>query len=155
MLCLPLIICLPESGPADAGGHEATKSDPLQKKTSCLVNNTKLNLVVRFQFQSSGECGVLFHCHCSHIHSDSEGYFLVWFYGTSTIVGYSMRDPFLYIYIKDMGFNLVWFHGISTIVGYLIPNPFLYIKTVQFQTIQISISTQFKCENSSISIYSV
>ena len=24
-------------------------------------------------------------------------------------------------------FGLVWFYGISTIVGYLIPNPFLYI----------------------------
>ena len=24
-------------------------------------------------------------------------------------------------------FSLVWFYGISTIVGYLMPNPFLYI----------------------------
>ena len=24
-------------------------------------------------------------------------------------------------------FSLVWFYGISTIVGYVIPNPFLYI----------------------------
>ena len=26
-----------------------------------------------------------------------------------------------------MWFSLVWFYGISTIVGYLMPNPFLYI----------------------------
>ena len=24
-------------------------------------------------------------------------------------------------------FGLVWFYGISTLVGYLMPNPFLYI----------------------------
>ena len=65
-------------------------------------------------------------------------------------------------------FGLVWFDGISTIVGYLMPNPFLYIKnisisnnsvqhkniflvytqlnvkTVLFQTIQLNISTQFR-----------
>ena len=39
------------------------------------------------------------------------------------------------------GFSLVWFYGTSTIIGYLTPNPFLYIKTVLFQTIQFSIST--------------
>ena len=40
--------------------------------------------------------------------------------------------------------DLVWFYGISTIVGYLMPNPFLYISTVLFQTFQFSISMQFK-----------
>ncbi len=30
------------------------------------------------------------------------------------------------------------FYGISTIAGYLMPNPFLYIKAVLFQTIQFS-----------------
>ena len=40
-------------------------------------------------------------------------------------------------------FGLVYFYGISTIVGYLMPNPFLYILTVLFQTIQFSISTVF------------
>ena len=30
---------------------------------------------------------------------------------------------------------LVWFYGTSTIVGYLMPYPFLYIQTVLFQTI--------------------
>ena len=29
---------------------------------------------------------------------------------------------------------LVWFHGTSTFVGYLMPNQFLYIQTVLFQT---------------------
>ena len=40
---------------------------------------------------------------------------------------------------------LVGFYGISTFVGYLTPNPFLS-KILLFQTIQFSISTQFKCE---------
>ena len=39
--------------------------------------------------------------------------------------------------------DLVWLYGISTIVGYLMPNPFLYIKTHPFQTIQFSISIVF------------
>ena len=39
--------------------------------------------------------------------------------------------------------KMVWFYGISIIVGYLMPNPFLYIKSILFQTIQFSISTQF------------
>ena len=47
------------------------------------------------------------------------------------------------------------FYGISTIVGYLMPNQFLYKWTVLLQTIQFSISTQFKRENISISNYSV
>ena len=38
---------------------------------------------------------------------------------------------------------MVWFYGMSTIVGYLMPNPFLYIWTVLFQIIQFSISTLF------------
>ena len=44
--------------------------------------------------------------------------------------------------------GLVWFvgfYGISTFVGYLMPNPFL-CKSVLFQTIQFSISTQFNCQ---------
>ena len=43
-------------------------------------------------------------------------------------------------------FGLVWFYGTSTIVGYLMPNPFLYIQTFLYQTIQFSISTQFQCQ---------
>ena len=34
-------------------------------------------------------------------------------------------------------------------------NPFLYKWTVLFQTIQFVISTQFKCQNNSISSYSI
>ena len=48
-------------------------------------------------------------------------------------------------------FALFGFYGISTIVDYLMPDPFLYIQTVLFQTIQFHQSTQFKCQNSSIS----
>ena len=52
------------------------------------------------------------------------------------------------------------FYGISTIVGYLMPNPFLYLLAVPFQTVQFSISIVFclhtvKCQNSSISNNSV
>ena len=40
-------------------------------------------------------------------------------------------------------FRFWWFYGISTFVGYLTPNPFLCKKSVLFQTIQFSVSTQF------------
>ena len=77
-------------------------------------------------------------------------YDLVWFYGISTIAGYSMSSSLyiyikykwfgfvlwhinhwrlfnakssLYIYIKYIWFGVVGFYGISTIVGYLMPNP--------------------------------
>ena len=40
-------------------------------------------------------------------------------------------------------FGLVWFYGISTIVSYSMPNPFLYILIFLFRTIQFSISTVF------------
>ena len=46
-------------------------------------------------------------------------------------------------------------YGISTFVGYSMPNPFLYKWTVLLQTIQSIISTQFSCQNISISRYSV
>ena len=44
---------------------------------------------------------------------------------------------------KLVRFGLVWFYSISTIVGYLMPNPFLYLYTVLFQTIQFSTNTEF------------
>ena len=50
---------------------------------------------------------------------------------------------------------LVRFHGISTIVGYLTPNLFLCKESDLFQIIPFSMSTQFNCENISISSYSV
>ena len=40
-------------------------------------------------------------------------------------------------------FGLVWFYGTSTIVGYLMSNPLLYLYTVLFQTIQFSITLVF------------
>ena len=61
--------------------------------------------------------------------------------------------------MKEYGW-LFGFYGISTFVGYLTPDPFLW-KIVIFQTIQFSISTQFKwkysliVKNISISSYSV
>ena len=39
---------------------------------------------------------------------------------------------------------LLGLYGISTFVGYVMPNSFLYKETLLFQTIQFSISTQFK-----------
>ena len=39
--------------------------------------------------------------------------------------------------------DLLGFYGISTIIGYLMPNPFLYIYSVLFQTVQFNRSTQF------------
>ena len=50
---------------------------------------------------------------------------------------------------------LVGVYGISTFVGYLTPNQFLYKLSVLFQTFQFSMSTQFNCQNISISSYSV
>ena len=44
---------------------------------------------------------------------------------------------------------LLWFYGTSIVVGYLMPNPFLYKKSVLFQTIQVSIIHKFKVKNSS------
>ena len=56
-------------------------------------------------------------------------------------------------------FDLVWsglvFYSISTFLGYLTANPFLYKYSVLFQTIQFSMSTQFYCQNISISNYSI
>ena len=43
----------------------------------------------------------------------------------------------------EVRFGLIWFYGTSTIVGYLMPNLFLYIITVLFQTIQFSINIIF------------
>ena len=40
-------------------------------------------------------------------------------------------------------FGLVWFYGTSAIVGYLMPYPILYIYTVLFKTIQFRTITQF------------
>ena len=56
----------------------------------------------------------------------------VGFYGISTIVGYLMLNPLLYIYILNIyRFGFVGFDGISTIVGYLMPNPlYTYILNI-------------------------
>ena len=52
---------------------------------------------------------------------------MVWFYGISTMVDYSMPNT-VYKSIKYL-FGLAWFYGISTIVGYSIPNIiYTYIK---------------------------
>ena len=41
------------------------------KKWGCPGYVTRLHLMVRLEFWRSGECGVLFHCHYSHVHFDS------------------------------------------------------------------------------------
>ena len=35
--------------------------------------------------------------------------------------------------LKPLDRQLVWFYGTSTIVGYLMPDPFLYVYTVYFK----------------------
>ena len=76
---------------------------------------------------------------------------------TKQLFTHTLNDIILSL-CKDLGpnygfnrFGWVGFYGISILVGYLTPNPFLYIETVLFQTIQFNISTQFKCQKSSIS----
>ena len=43
-------------------------------------------------------------------------------------------------------FGLVWFYGKSTIVGYSMQNLFFIHKIILFQTIQFRIITQFQCQ---------
>ena len=51
-------------------------------------------------------------------------FYLVWFYGISTIVGYLMLNPlYIYIYIKYIWSGLVGFYATSTIEGYLMLYP--------------------------------
>ena len=47
------------------------------KKGKGFEFDTKLHLMVKLQFQSSGECGVHLHCHYSQVHSDPEWYYLL------------------------------------------------------------------------------
>ena len=52
-------------------------------------------------------------------------------------------------YLNYCYFYVRWlfgFYGIPTFVSYLMPNPFLCNKSVLFQTIQFSMSTQFNCQ---------
>ena len=63
---------------------------------------------------------------------------------------------------NNIDYGLVLFYGKSTIEGYFMQNTFyahkqfyfkdrqLNVKIVLFQTIQLRISTEFKCQNSSI-----
>ena len=64
---------------------------------------------------------------------------------------YWFRKTFIFYWLFGW---LVGFYGISTFVGYLTPNP-IFMQIVLFQTIQFSMSTQFNCQNISISSYSV
>ena len=51
-----------------------------------------------------------------------------------------VEDIHIYIW---RGLLIGWFDGISSIVGYLMPNPLLYIETVLFQTVQFIIRTLY------------
>ena len=63
-------------------------------------------------------------------------------------VMYSFSAVFAYVINRFLSVytlvRLAWFYGTSTIIDYLMPNPFLCIQTVLFQTIQFTISTQFR-----------
>ena len=67
------------------------------------------------------------------------GKLVVLFYGISTLLG--LFNAELSHFDKNLAF--VWFYGISSMKGYLMSNPFLYIWKVLFQTIQFNLSTQF------------
>ena len=58
-------------------------------------------------------------------------------------------------YAAKYSFCLFGFYGTSTIVGYLMPNPFLYILTVQFNISTVFCLHTIKCKNSTISSNSV
>ena len=71
---------------------------------------------------------------------------------TSCHVTFTIIDLHIWNFtLLDLTLNcidcLFGFHGTSTFVGYLMPNPF-YTKTVLFQSIQFSKSTQFSCQKS-------
>ena len=58
-------------------------------------------------------------------------FFLVWFYGMSTIVGYLMLNPIYTYTLNIYDLFLVGFYGMSTIVGYLMLNPlYTYILNI-------------------------
>ena len=66
-------------------------------------------------------------------------------YSSSTLVPNKYLIE-VYVFMGGLVGWLVGFYGISTFVGYLMPNPFLYKYSVLFQTIQLSMSTQFNCQ---------
>ena len=74
---------------------------------------------------------------------------MLWSIHTSLFMGLFIHTSlamFWSIHISLVGSlvrSLVGFYGISTFVGHLTQNPFLYKYSVLFQTIQISMSTQF------------
>ena len=47
-------------------------------------------------------------------------------------------------------FGLVWFYGTSTIVGYLMPNPYLYIKQFYSKQFSLAKVHSFNVKNNSI-----
>ena len=57
----------------------------------------------------------------------------VLFYGVSTLFGLFNAEL--------SHFSLIWFYGISTIVGYLMPNPFIYINIYIYIYIYIYINS--------------
>ena len=65
----------------------------------------------------------------------------------------------LYIYIKYIWFGFVWFYGVSTIVGYLMPNPFIYIyngfyfKQISLPWVQFFVYTQVNVKNQKLQHY--
>ena len=77
------------------------------------------------------------------------------------LISLSIDEILLLRYVDwSLNFRLVgWlfgFYNTSTFVGYLTLNQFLYKRSVLFQTIQFSMSTQFNCKKKvSFSNYSV
>ena len=75
-----------------------------------------------------------------HIYNIHMKLVLVSLNGISTIVGYLMPNPFLYIYVKNMIFK----HILEINQSFVYTQ--LNVKTVLYQNIQFSMSTTFKCQ---------
>ena len=78
---------------------------------------------------------------------------LVWVYGMLTNVDYVIPNPFIYTYkqFSFRQFSWAYVHSFNVINTVLVQRiQFSIQRTSQFQTIQFTISTPFKCQNSFI-----
>ena len=56
----------------------AEREDPIHKRGGgCTGYDTKIYLMIRLLFWSSGECEITLHCHYSQVHSDLEWWYLL------------------------------------------------------------------------------
>ena len=73
---------------------------------------------------NSGKSGEALHCHYSQVHPELRGSLShIWI----KLTMYKQMSAGTFENNKVLVFLWFWFYGTSTIVGYLMPNPFLYI----------------------------